>query len=78
MTHKPIIYSQHAADQMRIRKITRQDVQWLLARGIRSKTRTDVGEQRWKVEGDISRRKLRVVFIERANEIEIVSAQYRY
>lgn len=78
MTHKPITYSDHAVKQMRIRRITRQDVQTALALGLRTKTRTDAGEQRWKVETDIQRRKLRVVFIERANEIHIVSAQYRY
>jgi uncharacterized DUF497 family protein len=50
----------------------------VLARELRSKTRTDAAEQRSMVEGDFGRRRLRGVFIERANEIHIVSAQYRY
>jgi hypothetical protein len=79
MTHKPTIYGKHAAKMMRERGITRQEVQWVLARGLRSKARTKPGaEQRWQAEADIARRKFRVVFIERAHEIVIVSAQYRY
>jgi uncharacterized DUF497 family protein len=79
MTHKPTTYGKHAAKWMRKRGITRQDVQWVLARGLRSKAPTKSGaDQRWQVEGDLARRKLRVVFIELANEIHIVSAQYRY
>jgi Domain of unknown function (DUF4258) len=79
MTHKPTTYSKHAVKQMRARTITRQEVQWVLARGRRSKARTKAGaDQRWQVEADLVRRKFRVVFIESANEIHIVSAQYRY
>jgi hypothetical protein len=79
MTHKPITYGKHAVKWMRQRRITRQEVQWVLARGLRSKALTKAGaEQRWQVEADLGRRKVRVVFIEWANEIHIVSAQYRY
>lgn len=75
MTYKNIIYSPHAADQMKERGFSREDVRWLLAEGSKTKERS-VGEQRWQCKGYLGKHEAGVVFIERQNEIEIVTVQW--
>lgn len=75
MTYKPIIYSRHAAEMIKARRIKRADVRWLITSGIRSKAPTYRGEQRWKAVGTVMRRELGVVFIERANDILLVTVE---
>lgn len=76
MTYKAIIYDPHAAAQMKVRGIKRADVRWLIASGIRTKAPTlHSSEQRWKVVGTVGKRELGVVFIERANEILLVTVE---
>lgn len=75
MTYKAIIYSRHAAEMMKARRIRRADVRWLVAKGARTKAPTYRGEQRWKVVGKIGKRVLGVVFIERANDIVLVTVE---
>lgn len=76
MTYKAIIYDPHAAKMMKTRGIKRSDVRWLIAQGTRTKAPTfHSSEQRWKVVGTVGRRELGVVFIERANEILLVTVE---
>jgi len=75
MTHKAIVYSRHAAEMAKARRISRADVRWLIARGVRTPAPTLHGEQRWKVVGKVGKRELGVVFIERANDILLVTVE---
>jgi uncharacterized DUF497 family protein len=78
MTFKAIRYSRHAAKNLKRRRISRGNVRWLIARGIRQEGRTKLGEKRWTVDGTVANRKLRVVFIERANDIEVVTVMEKW
>lgn len=76
MTYKAIIYSIHAAQMVKSRRISRADVRWLIARGTRTKAPTlHSSEQRWKVVGKVGKRELGAVFIERANDILLVTVE---
>lgn len=62
MVSKPIVYSRHATVRLRERRITRSDVRWLLARGIREAT---VGNpQQWTVRGYLGKHEVKLLFIE--------------
>lgn len=74
MTFKPIRYSDHAAKMLRIRRIGRADIRWLIARGdIAEGHSSSPSGKRWTADGKIGKRRLRVVFIERRKEIEVVT-----
>jgi hypothetical protein len=78
MTHKAIRYSDHAAKMLRIRRISRADVRWIIARGVRARADTGGGEQRWRVSAKIGKRELYVVYIERSNELVVVTVAEQY
>jgi hypothetical protein len=78
MTYKSIIYSRHAAKMLKVRRLSRRDVRWLIARGVRGEGLTILGEKRLTADGKIGKRNLRLVFIERANEIEIVTVMEKW
>ena len=73
MTHKAIRYSDHAAKMLRTRRISRADVRWIIAQGVRERADTRGGEQRWRVSAKIGKRELYVVYIERSNELVVVT-----
>lgn len=73
MTYKVIRYSKHAAVQLKKRHVTRETVRWLLAKGERVTADTRHGERRLAVQGKVGKRVLKLVYIERRNEIEIVT-----
>jgi uncharacterized DUF497 family protein len=59
------------------RGIRRKEVRWILANGNRKEARSESGdEQRWMVEGYVGNGNVRVVFIERANEIRVVTVMW--
>jgi hypothetical protein len=76
MTHKRITYSDHATGRLKERRITRQSVRWLLAEGIRETAETRGGEQRWTVRGYLGKDEARVIFLERADEVHIVTVEW--
>ena len=77
MPAKTIVYSRHATVRMTERGIRRKDVRWLLARGTRVEARTESGdEQRWMVEGYLGNGNARVVFVERTNEIRVITVMW--
>lgn len=77
MTPKQIAYSDHAAIQRAARGIRRNDVRWLLATAPRIKADTIVGrDQRWEVRGFPGNRELRVIFIESATTLLLVTVEW--
>lgn len=78
MTHKPRKYGARLLQKMKARKVRRKDVQTVLLHGVEYPTETFRGSEmrRLKV-GTIRGRVLRVVFIERAAEVLIVSAHWK-
>lgn len=76
MTWKRVTYSVHAARQMRLREFSRTDVQWLLAKGERTREPTRRGEQRWGRRGYIGKDEALVVYLERPDEIHVVTVQW--
>jgi hypothetical protein len=78
MTYKAIRYSKHAAKMLKVRRLARADVRWLIARGVRGEGLSILGEKRITADGRIGKRNLRLVFIERANEIEIVTVMEKW
>jgi hypothetical protein len=73
MTHKAIHYSNHARQRLTERRITRQQVRWVLARGVRAESPTAAGAQRWSSRGVINSRELEVIFLEDADRIVVVT-----
>jgi hypothetical protein len=75
--NKKIIYPDHAEGQRRMREIRRADVRRALETGLRTKADTMPGkQQRWQVFAPVGNRTLWVVFIEDAEQIEIVTVQW--
>jgi len=78
MTPKQIVFSDHATEQMRDREIRRSDIRWLLARGDRQMEPTLHGQQRWSCRGYLGNREAKVVFLEDATTIIIVTIMWVY
>lgn len=77
MTLKPIVYSDHARQRLTKRQIARQDVRWVLARGIRTLSPTVAGAQRWSCRGTPDgARELEVIFIEDAHQLTVVTTYW--
>lgn len=77
MVHKAILYGDHAVPQMERRGLTRADVKWLLAQGIRTPAPTRAGAaQRWEARGYIGHREAAVIFIETATTVIIVTVEW--
>lgn len=76
MTPKRIIFDDHVRGRLRQRRITRQDVRFVLARGIREPATTLAGAQRWSRRAMVRGREMRVVFIETRTDIIIVTAEW--
>lgn len=73
MTHKAIVYDDHARLRMDEYSVSPREIKWLLARGLRVRTRTDGGAQRWLATGVYDGRELGVVFIETAHQLILVT-----
>lgn len=74
MTPKPIEYSDHARLRLKQRRITRQQVRWLITQGLRAPSPTLAGAQRWSCRGrPDGGRELEVIFIEDAEKITVVT-----
>jgi hypothetical protein len=76
MIAKRIEYGPHAASRLRRRHITRQDVRWLLARGIRERIPTKGPTTYWSCRGYLGRDEARLVFIEYADHYFIVTVEW--
>ena len=76
MTPKLLQYSDHAARRLRLRGITRQDVRWLLAHGIHAFEPTVAGEQRQSRRGYLGHYEAKVVYIEDAIRILIITVEW--
>ena len=76
MTPKQLHYSDHAARRLRGRGVTRQDVRWLLARGIHAFEPTFAGEQRQSRRGYLGHYEAKVIYIENAIRILIITVEW--
>jgi len=76
MTPKRITYSRHALTRLRERGITRVQVRWLLARGVHEPLVTFHGEPRHGRRGYIRDCEIRVVYLERSDEIHVVTVTF--
>ena len=76
MNAKRIVYSDHARGRLRQRRVTRQDVRWLLARGVREPIVTAGPTQYWSCRGYLGKDEARVVFIEDAMSQTIVTVEW--
>ncbi len=74
MSPKAIEYSDHARGRLKERGITRHQVRWVLARGVRVLSPTVAGRQRWSCRGMTGRRTLEVIFLEDATRLLVVTA----
>jgi hypothetical protein len=62
---------------MRLRGITRSDVRWLIARGIREPAPSIVGRAaRWSYRGYIGHREAKLIVIESQDCIDIVTVEW--
>lgn len=77
MTYKRIEFGPHAARRLKQRNIRRWEVRWLLARGERTKEETRPGaEQRWGCAGLLGKRPAKVIFVEDARRILLVTIEW--
>jgi hypothetical protein len=76
MNAKRILWTNHAARRLRQRHITRQDVRWLLARGIRTVIPTEGPTTYWSCRGYLGKWEANVVFVEDATSQLIVSVEW--
>ena len=74
---KRVEFPDHAQDRMSLRGITRAEVRWLIARGIRTRARSLPGRDwRWSSRGFLGHREAQVVFVESRDRIEIVTVRW--
>jgi hypothetical protein len=73
MTHKRIIYGTHVCERMLERQIGRSDVKWLLAEGVRQVEGARGDTTYWSRRGYLGKREAKVVYIETAAEIILVT-----
>jgi hypothetical protein len=76
MTPKRVEYDPHFVDDARDRGFTRQDARWLLERGMDVPTVGRAGDTRFTREGEIRGRQARLVYLENAERIYIISIQW--
>ncbi len=81
MNPKAIVYSAHAAGRLKERRITRQQVRWLLSSGIRE-TAPEQGRRFtydgnvWQVRGYLGKREAAAIFVEDAHRILIITVEW--
>lgn len=73
---KPIHYTTHAAERLKGRRITRQQVRWLLAQGVREPNHTAGGVQRWSCRGYLGTHEAAVIFTETATAITVITVMW--
>lgn len=76
MTNKLIIYRYHAVLRMRQRGFRREDVKWLLAEGLPAEVDDEGKEQRAARRGYLGKREAKVIYVETALRIEIVTVMW--
>lgn len=77
MTYKRIEYDPHAVRRMQKRGITRADVRFLLATGLWQPEAALPGrDPRFSKRGYIGRREARVVYLENAERLYVVTAEW--
>jgi hypothetical protein len=57
-----------------MRRISRADVRWIIAQGVKQRADTRGGEQRWSSSAKIGKRELYVIYLERPNEMVVITA----
>ncbi len=72
MTPKPIGYSIHARGRLRQRRITRQQVRWLLAQG----TRQPIGDHLYEVRGYLGKDEAKLIVREDAARVLIITVMW--
>jgi hypothetical protein len=73
---KPIRYTSHAAARLKERRITRQQVRWLLAQGVRERNYTAGDVQRWSCRGYLGTHEAAVIFTETATVITVITVMW--
>jgi hypothetical protein len=76
VTHTRIIYGAHVIERMDERGIGRSDVKWLLAEGARQAEGSRAGTTYWSRRGYPGKQEAKVVYIETATEIILVTAEW--
>ena len=77
MTPKQIVYGDHAEQRLRERGMRRTAVRWLLAQGVRERQPTLTGgPQRWGCRGYLGHHEARVVFVEDAHTITVITVEW--
>lgn len=77
MTPKRVEYDPHAVRRMRLRGFTRQDVRTILAVGVWSPEYARPGaEQRFSKRAYLGRREARVVYLENAERVYVVTVEW--
>ena len=76
MTPKRIEFDPHAVEQMRQRGISRNDVRWLLAQGLPAEAETRTGEVRRARRGYLGRREAKVVYLENAERLRVITVMW--
>lgn len=76
MTYKGMFFRYHAVLRMRERGFRRGDVRWLLAKGVPAEADQVSNEHRLARQGYIDKREAKVVYVENAQRIEIVTVMW--
>lgn len=77
MTYKPIEYSSHAVERMELRRIKREDVRWVLARGQWRPEHSLKGrDPRFSKRGVVGGRALEVVYTEDAHRVLVITVAW--
>ena len=72
MTPKPVGYTSHARRQLKARHVTRQQVRWVLARGVRE----SLGEGVYSVAGYLGKTEAKLIVREDAQRILIITVMW--
>jgi hypothetical protein len=72
MTPKQIIYTAHAKQRLKGRNIRRQEIRWLLARGIREPMELPYHA----IRGHVGKDEIRVIYTESSTDILVVTVMW--
>jgi hypothetical protein len=76
MTNKRVEFDPHFLDDCRDRGFTKEDGLWLLERGIPFDVATYAGDTRYGREGEIRNRMARLIYLENAARVLLISIQW--
>lgn len=76
MTHKQIIYGDHAVGRLQRRRVSRSEVRWVLANGVLKSEKSKYGDAVWSRTGYLGKMQMKVVFSEGRRVVFVITVEF--